>query len=112
MFSLIFNKIAKAGNLALACRLLILLGGQNHQKSKTLQKCYILKQNANVLGGFCEITENASREVVKNISNYCSFCAPGENTKRLRFSTPLMLFGHFVNFWNPDFQKGQIPLEG
>ena len=61
---------------------------------------------------FAKSLKTHHAKLQKNIRFLHSFYAPGENTKRLRFSTPLMLFGHFVNFWNPDFQKGQIPLEG
>ena len=66
MLLCVFNKIAKAENLAPACRLLVLLGGRNHRKSKICGKGYLLKQNGNVLRGFPGITENASRELAKN----------------------------------------------
>ena len=104
-------KIAKVQNTHICCHILVLLGGRNHQKSENHEKGYSLKQNGNVLGGFCEITENGSREVAKNDRFLQSFCAPGGITKRLRFSTPLMVFGHFVIFQDPEIQKGQKPLE-
>ena len=113
MFLHVFNKIAKAGNIALACRVLILLGCRNRQKLKKSQTCYFLKQeDGNVWGGFCEITENGSREVAKNDRFLHSFFAPGGITQRLRFTIPLMVFGNFAIFQDPEIQKGQKPLEG
>ena len=79
---------------------------------KTSKNVTFFALKGNVWGGFCEITENASRELAKNDRFLHSFFAPGGITQRLRFLTPPDVFGHFVIFQDPEIQKGQKPLEG
>ena len=113
MFLCVFNENRKSAKHTYLLSYFDTFGGSESPEIENPPKRLPFKAKTHAFWDvFCGITENASRKVAKNNSNYCPFYAPGGNTKRLRFSTPLMLFGHFVNFWNPHFQKGQIPLEG
>ena len=92
MFLMISNKIAQAENIALACRLLILLGGRNHQKSENIQKSYLLKQKTQTFGeGFAKSLKTRRAKLQKT-SGFFTHSTPPEKTQNACVSNPSNAF--------------------